>query len=255
MGQVQQLLDSGRLIEVEQLVDRLAMQDPASIAREWNVERSAVPLFISHFYNTIGTYYQHAGREENKQGNRNGVVAAARNAERCHEKAFDLFDLAADDVLAFPSKPSPFTKNFIYTFWGLGATKYALEKQAESRKYLLLCLWLTPDDDQARKWQDEASTYLSLLERKPVRIALRVHKVVPSMFESQVFFVEGELLEWEEYTKPTQERYMVHVTDEDIARLEARGLKNALALRGRVVVLNSDPCGDLRRKMRLVEVA
>lgn len=79
-------------------------------------------------------------------------------------------------------------------------------------------------------------------------------RAVPSTIEPQASIVEGGLLEWDEYTKPTQERFTIHDTDEDIARLEERGLENELALRGRVLVLNSDPSGDLRRKLRVVEV-
>lgn len=254
MGQVQHLLDSGKMWEAEQLVDQLAELDPEVLAVSWSIRKDAPLLFISHFYNTIGTYYQQLAISANKQENREGVVAAARNAERCHEKAFDLFDISAEDLLYLPSGDSPYNKNFIFTLWGLGASKYVLSKKEESREYLQLCLRLISHDEQAIRWQSEASTYLRLIEQKSVQIALRVRKAESNMFDSNLLVVEGELLEWDEYAKPMQQTFAVHLRSKDIESLETQGFKNPRALLGHVLVLISDPSGDLKRKMILLEI-
>ena len=72
--------------------------------------------------------------------------------------------------------------------------------------------------------------------------------------DPRLFQVEGELLEWDDYAKPFFPSYTVYVEDEDIARLEAQGFRNPVALERRVLVLKTDNSGDLERALRLVEV-
>lgn len=251
--QFQQLLTAGQMAEAERLVDDLAAIDPDELGKLWGFGKSGARHYLAIFFNNIGSNYQGRGIQAHQQNDRAGMQVAAERAERCHEKAIDMYDISAEDFIYFPAH-SPFNKNLIFTLWGLGSAKYVLGKNAESQKYLLLCLRFPPEDEQAIVWQSDASNYLRLLDRKPIQIALKAHSIMPTLLNPQMLRVEGELLEWGAYTKPRFKEYLIAVTDEEIDALAAKGFRNAIALEGHILVLRSHDSGDLRRPLRIVEV-
>jgi hypothetical protein len=252
--QIGDLLGAGQGAAAEQMVDQLTEVETNLLEQAWDLAPGEGRHYLAILYNNIGANYQSVGMQAHRQQNRDGMTQAALGAERCHEKALDLYDMSAEDFLFFPPH-TRFNKNLIFTFWGLGSVKYVLSKNAESQKYLLLCLRIKAEDEQAAAWQSDASHYLRLLDRKPVQIVVQAHDVMPNLLNPQLLHVKGELLEWDAYAKPLLKEYVVFFTDDDIARLETQGFRNGIALENHTLVLSSDASGDLRRPLRLVQVA
>jgi tetratricopeptide (TPR) repeat protein len=252
-AQLQRLLELEQVNEAELLVDQLADKDEDWLGREWELHGSGVRHYLSIFYNNIGLNYKVLGMDALRQEDSNAVMLATQGAERCHEKALDMYDMSAEDFMYLPSE-SPFNKNLILTFYGLGSVKFVLGKHDESRKYLLLSLRIPAEDEQALSWQADASRFLRLLDQKPIRLALKVSDIMPSLFNPQLFRVRGDLLEWDSYAPPTTQEYIVQVSDHDIDRLESQGFRNAIGLEGYILILESDESGDLQRPLRLIDV-
>ena len=162
---------SGEIEEAERLIDTLAELDPRQLDRQWGVGTNMSRYYLSLFYNNVGVSYKERGSEAFHLNDADRLMIAAFGAERCHEKAFDMYDMSAEEIMYLPAN-YPFSKHLIYTLCGLGSAKYVLRKTAESRKYLLLCLRLPAADPDTEKWQSAASHYLRLLDGKPVQIAL-----------------------------------------------------------------------------------
>lgn len=253
IGKLQRLLEQGLVGEAERMIDRLADEDEDQLGSEWELHGSGALHYLSIFYNNIGMHYKAVGLDSLRQDDKNAVALAAQGAERCHEKALDVYGIAADDFMYFPSA-SPFDKNLILTFYGLGSAKFVLGKHDESRKYLLLCLRFHAEDEQAASWQADASRFLRLLDQKPVRIVIKALDIMPSLFHPGFFRVRGDLLEWDSYAPPSMREYIVHVSDQDIDRLEAKGVRNAIGLEGSILIVESDESGDLQRPLRLIAV-
>lgn len=251
--QLNSLLEAGEIAEAEQTVDDLAWFDLEDLETDWGLPEDGVRHYLSIFYNNIGLNYRIAGMEAVQEGNREAAMEAAQGSERCHEKALDIYDLSAEEFMIFPSD-SPINKNLIFTFWGLGGSKLVLGKTDESRKYLELCLRIPAEDEQAAAWQSEAGNYLRTLDQRAIRLVLKAQEVIPTLSNPQLLRVEGEVLECDAYTPPTQPAFPVYVDDEDIKRLEAQGVPNAIALEGHILVLESDESGDLRHPLHIVEV-
>jgi len=251
--QFQQFLATGNLTEAEHVVDEWAAMDGDELGEWWELDKNGARHYLSIFFNNLGAKYQAVGIQAHQQNQREDMQLAAHGAERCHEKALNLYDLSAEDFLYFPAH-SPLNKNLIFTFWGLGSAKYVLGKPAESRKYLLLCLRISPEDEQATYWQADASNYLRLLDQKPVHLVLKAQDVMPNPLNPQLLKIEGEVLEWGAYGHPRLQTYLIMVSDEDITRLAAKGFRNAIALEGHTLVLCSHESGDLRKPLALVDV-
>lgn len=253
MAQITNLLETGKLAETEQLLDEFAEMDPDDLDEEWGLGTGGARYHLSVFYNNVGANYHGLGREAQKQGQPDKMLEAAEQAERCHEKALDMYDVSADDLTNLPAG-SPLSKNVIFTFWGLGTSKFVLEKREESRKYLELCLIFSPEDEQAKFWQSDASSYLRVLDGKPVQIVVRVNAAMGNPFDPHILHVQGELLEWDSYVKPRRTEYHVYLTDDLIDELEAKGFRDPSTFEGAILVLNSHESGDLRRPMSLIQL-
>lgn len=158
--ELQQLLETSRVGAAERIIDALAEEDAEALAGYWNMSKSAVEHCISIFYNNVGANHHGLGREALRQQQWADSIQAAKDAERCHEKALDMYDMSAEDIMFFPSN-HPIIKNFIMTFWGLAISKHVLGKSEESKKYLELCLRLPAEDDQARAWQQQAYSLIN----------------------------------------------------------------------------------------------
>jgi hypothetical protein len=250
---IHRLLVEGDEAGAEAILDGFADLEPDELGRSWGLDPYMGSHFLSNLYNIIGHKYNRNGIEAVWRNDRDAMLTAAREAERCHEKAWDLYDMGAEDVMYLPYI-NPLNKNIVFTFWGLGSAKYVLSKHEESRKFLLLCVRLSLEDEQVAVWQSDASHYLRLLDAKPVQLALRVASVMPSILNPHLIQITGGLLEWGAYTKPLQTDYFVYVSSEDMDWLTAQGYRNSFALEGRTLVLKSDATGDLSRPCRITEV-
>lgn len=162
---VQQSFESGAPLEVESVLDRLAATDIEELAEHWGISDGEVSHFLSIFYNNVGMMYRRQGMQGGAQGDNDALIQAAAHAERCHEKALDLYDMPAESLLYLPSV-SPLVKSLLMTYWGLGGAKFALGKWDESRKYLEMCLRIPADDPQAAAWKREADEFLRSLPKK-----------------------------------------------------------------------------------------
>lgn len=250
---VLEYVQAGEIEAAERFIDALAESDPQQLDRQWGVGTNMSQYCLLLFYNSIGVSYKDRGGEAFRQHDADRVMIAAFGAERCHEKAFDMVGMSADDIMYLPGN-YPFNKHLIYTLWALGSAKYVLRKTAESRKYLLLCLRIPAPDPEAEQWQSEASHYLRLLDGKPVQIAVNAQDVMPNLLEPKLLQVKGKLLEWGAYTMPLQDKFVVYVDDAAIDYFERHGFENPIDLEGHVLVLVSDDTGDLHHPLLIVEV-
>lgn len=162
-AEITHLVESGNLAQAEQQLDLLADMDSDDLDRLWGFQSGQSAHYLSIFYNNVGLNYKSNGMEAVQRGDRNAVTEAALGAERCHQKAWDMYDMAVEDVIFLPHI-HPLNKNIIFTLWGLGSVKYVLGKHQESRKFLMLCIRLHPEDEQATAWQSDAHRFLRLLD-------------------------------------------------------------------------------------------
>lgn len=248
-------LEVGMLDEAEQLIDQLMDSDLNRLATAWDLPRVAVLQVFSGCYNNIGMMHiAKSARTYEITEEIADMQEAARQAERCHEKSLDLFDISIEEIFYLPAN-YPLNKNFIFSLWGLGISSYFLERHAESRKYLQQCLRIPPEDEQAARWQSDASNYLHKIEKKPAQIRIKADTVIRHMFNRQLWNVRGSLLEWNSYAQPVLDEYTVRLNDRDANRLETLGIANLGALSGHILTLQTDDSCDLYRPLRLTEVA
>jgi len=250
---VQMYLHAEQNEKAEHLIDSLAELDPRQLDSEWGVATNISQYMLAIIYNSIGVSYKQQGDAALHEDDTERMVMAATGAERCHEKAFDTYGMSADDVLFLPAN-YPSNKYLISILCELGGAKYALQKMAESRKYLLLCLRIPAVDDDTMRWHAAASDYLRLLDGKPVQIAVHAQTVAPSARHPQVLQVSGNVLEWGAYTMPRQDEYLVYLDEAATDYLQRHGYENPHALAGHVLVLTSDTTGDLNHPLLLVQV-
>ena len=163
---VQQSFESGSPHEVESVLDGLAAGDLEELAEHWGISDGEVSFFLSAYYNNVGMMYRRQGMQGNAQGDNDALMQAVAHAERCHEKALDMYDMPAESLVYLPSG-SPLSKNALMICWGLGGAKFALGKWDESRNYLEICLGIPADDPQAAAWQREANEFLRSLPPSP----------------------------------------------------------------------------------------
>lgn len=238
-----------------------------NLAKSWEMTVFGVQMYLSYTYNAIGLFHLKRGQDEYRiTKNVEAIMEAARNAERCHEQALDVFDMAADDILLLPDlhpisvdearefAPNfqPIGKNFIFTFWGLGISKYILKKHAESRKYLQYCLMITPEDEQAATWQSDASSYLHKIEKKRVTIKLHVKDTNVYLIEPEIIRAKGDVIAWDSYARPVLPEYKIWFDSESMSQADVVHL--LFILEGRVVTLQTDETGDLFRPLYLVDL-
>ena len=246
-------IQSGQIEEAERFIDALAELDPQQLDRQWGVSTDMSHYYLGLFYNKIGAGYKARGGEACRRHDADRLMIAALGAERCYEKAFDMVDMSADDIMYLPANFA-FNEFLIHTLLGLGSAKFVLRKTAESRKYLLLCLRIPAPDPDAKQWHSAASHYLRLLDGKPVQIAVEAHDVMPNMLKPRLLQVTGKLLEWGAYAMPTQDKFVVFVDDAAVDYLGRHGFDNPIALEGHVLVLVSDETGDLHNPLLLIQV-
>ena len=246
-------LTEERLAEAEALVDEVAELDREALGDAWEFGSDLTSHALSMLYNNIGMGYWKTGAAANTRGDGAASDRALRKAERCHEKALDMYDMSADDFMYLPAN-SPINKNTICTLRGLGVVKFGLGKEEESRKYLLVMVRIPAEDEQAAFWQGEGSHLLRQLDRKPVQIAIQAQSVRSDPVNPRILLVKGKLLEWGDYAEPIFKTYAASLEDTDLAQLVERGFRNAAGLEGHVLVLKTDDSGDLQRALRLVEI-
>jgi len=160
--EITNLVRSGYFAQAEQQIDNLAEMDSDELETMWGLQSGQGNHNLSVLYNYIGLRYQDLAAFSVQQNQSKQVVRIMEDAERCHEKAWDMYDFSPEDVVYLPSN-SPFNKNLLCTLAGLGRTKFLLRKFAESRKFLLLCTRITATDEQAAGWQSEAALMLEAM--------------------------------------------------------------------------------------------
>jgi hypothetical protein len=255
------------LSTAEQELRQLTQHGLEHLAKSWEMSVFGVQMYLSYTYNSIGLFHLKRGQSEYRiTKNIETIMEAAQNAERCHEQALDVFDMAADDILLLPDLHpisvdeareyvadfQPIGKNFIFTFWGLGISKYILKKHVESRKYLRYCLMITPEDEQSTTWQSDASNYLHKLEKKRVTVKLHVKDTNVYLMEPEIIQAKGDVVAWDSYARPMLPEYKIWFDSESMSQADV--VRLLLMLEGRVVTLQTDETGDLFRPLFLVDV-
>jgi hypothetical protein len=248
----------------EQELHQLTQHGIEELAKSWQVPEFGVQHFLSYTYNSVGLFYLQRGQiAYGRTRDEETITEAARQAERCHEHAVDVFDMAVDDIMLLPDLypisvdeartfPGfrPIGKIFIFTLWGLGISKYILKKHAESRKYLQYCLRITPEDEQTAAWQSDASNYLHKIEKKRVTIKLQIEDANVYLMEPDIIRAKGDLVAWDSYARPVLTEYKIRFDNESMTQIEV--VRLLLELEGQVVTLKTDETGDLYRPLYLI---
>lgn len=160
--EITNLVRSGYFAQAEQQIDNLAEMDSDELETMWGLQSGQGNHNLSVLYNYIGLRYQDLAAFSVQQNQSEQVVRIIEDAERCHEKALNMYDASPADWLFEPSN-SPRNKNYICTLAGLGSTKFLLRKFKESREFLLLCTRIKAEDEQVAVWQSQAALMLEAM--------------------------------------------------------------------------------------------
>jgi len=157
--EISHLILNGSFVQAEQKIDKLAQIDSDELDKMWGFQPGGGVHCLSIFYNQIGFNYRELVGKAIDQNDEDRLITIIQNAERCHRKAMDLYEISAEDMKSYPDN-SPFNDNFISTLAGLGITKFWLRKFDESRAFLLACTGIQAKNERVARLQSEAALML-----------------------------------------------------------------------------------------------
>lgn len=236
MQDVLRLLELDHAQAAEGMIDNLVSGGITNLVVPWEMPESIVRHNISMFYNNIGANYYHTGTLALRQNDGQAAMKAAYDAERCHQKAFDLYDMSLEDFMYFPNQ-HPIMKNVIFICWGLGRSKIALMKDHESKKYFEYCIkfglsyktdeqiqsWVRASFEWLRKldqfppnpkvlqeqknntqtitgnsvWDKQIAEYWRFFDQfKPKKVVVQAKSVSPSILNPRLLMIKVEWLDW-----------------------------------------------------------
>ena len=252
--QIFSLLEMEFFDEAEGQVDMVVELGDSAAATVWNMPEPLIPVLCSMLYNNIGMHRLRRTTEMFKRDRDKAALhAGALEAQGCHNKAMDRFDIAAEDILDM-SDDTLKSKNFIFTLWGLGLTSYFLDQSDAARRYLSICLRVPAEDEQAATWHSDASNYLHKIEKEPAQVVIKVEAAEPILEEEDLWRVRGKLVSWDAYARPSIDTFKVYVDPLDTVRLTGLGSGTSVQWVGRTLVLRTGPSCDLFAPLSIVEV-
>lgn len=293
MQEVVRLLESGYVQEAETMVDNLVRRDISNLVILCEMPEGMLRHNISIFYNNIGANYYHIGTLALRRNDQEGAIKAAFDAERCHQKAIDLYNISLEDFMYFPDQ-HPIIKNVIFACWGLGRSKIALMKDQESKKYFEYAVkfgvsnktdeqiqtWVRASFEWLRKldhfsptssipqqhntsgvpgssvWDKQISEYWRFFDQyKPKKVVVQATLVSPVIFNPQLCRITVIWLDWGlSPNKPPIDELPVLVTGEDVDKLEQQGLTTPASLEGHILELTPDESASNGRVFRIAHV-